>query len=92
MSTARTQSGRRWELAQLRDAHRDAERIASDITLHAQYARGDGATWQEIGHALGITKQAAQQRYGYRPATAADYEAAGVLPEDYPGMTVLISR
>jgi len=26
-------------------------------------ARGEGATWQEIGDALGITRQAAQQRW-----------------------------
>jgi hypothetical protein len=25
----------------------------------------------------------------YHPATAADYEAAGVLPDDYPGMSTL---
>jgi hypothetical protein len=26
--------------------------------------RGEGATWQEVGDALGVTRQAAQQRYG----------------------------
>lgn len=27
-------------------------------------ARDNGSTWQEIGDALGVTRQAAQQRYG----------------------------
>lgn len=27
-------------------------------------ARADGLSWEEIGMALGMTKQAAQQRYG----------------------------
>jgi hypothetical protein len=30
----------------------------------ARAARADGCTWQEIGQALGVTKQAAQQRFG----------------------------
>lgn len=27
-------------------------------------ARGHGATWTELGRALGVTRQAAQQRFG----------------------------
>jgi hypothetical protein len=27
-------------------------------------ARSEGMTWEQIGHSLGVTKQAAQQRYG----------------------------
>jgi hypothetical protein len=27
-------------------------------------ARGHGASWSEIGNALGVTRQAAEQRYG----------------------------
>ena len=33
-------------------------------------ARGAGRTWQEIGQLLSVTRQAAQQRYGDRPAGA----------------------
>ncbi len=34
--------------------------IASEITV----LRRNGVTWEQIGQALSITKQAAQQRYG----------------------------
>lgn len=40
--------------AQVQDAMREA----------VERARGEGMTWEQIGHSLGVTKQAAQQRYG----------------------------
>ncbi len=40
------------------------ERIDATILSWVPIARATGHTWAEIGRALGITKQAAQQRYG----------------------------
>lgn len=34
------------------------------IELHARNAKRNGEPWSAIGGALGITRQAAQQRYG----------------------------
>jgi Protein of unknown function (DUF3887)/Bacterial fructose-1,6-bisphosphatase, glpX-encoded len=39
-------------------------------------ARAAGATWQDIGEALGASKQAAFQRFGRAPETGADPKAA----------------
>lgn len=36
------------------------------IERHAKQAKEHGATWQQIANELGITKQAAEQRYGKR--------------------------
>lgn len=41
------------------------------ITHNVNAARANGASWAEIGRALGITKQAAQQKYGKKPAAPA---------------------
>ena len=35
---------------------------------YVQVARAEGASWTEIGKVLGISKQAAQQRFGKEPA------------------------
>jgi hypothetical protein len=47
-----------------------ASERAADWLLQLQslvrQARLDGATWQEIADALGVSKQAAQQRFGSR--------------------------
>jgi hypothetical protein len=40
---------------------RNAEDAVEDAV---QKARDEGASWSEIGVALGVTRQAAQQRYG----------------------------
>ena len=37
------------------------ERLLRD---YARQARQEGHTWEQIGDCLGVTKQAAQQRYG----------------------------
>jgi hypothetical protein len=46
-----------------------AARSETDVLLAAavESARGAGCTWEQIGAVLGMTRQAAQQRYG-RPA------------------------
>jgi predicted transcriptional regulator len=48
-------------LAELND-HRAA--VDLRIAAEARAARAAGATWNEIGRILGITRQAAQQRFG----------------------------
>ena len=40
------------------------ERAHAGIILDVQTARENGATWQQIGDALGVTRSAAQQYYG----------------------------
>jgi hypothetical protein len=37
---------------------------AADLDAAVQTARAAGATWQQIGDAAGLTKQAAHQRWG----------------------------
>jgi hypothetical protein len=43
-----------------------AAQVGVDIIAHqaVAMAREDGETWAEIGQSLGVTRQAAQQRYG----------------------------
>ena len=42
----------------------ELHRLEDDIRSHVQASRLVGATWEQIGRALGMTKQGAQQRYG----------------------------
>lgn len=43
----------------------DLQTAAEDVTrVIVQHARSQGATWQAIGDALGVTRQAAFQRFG----------------------------
>jgi hypothetical protein len=44
-------------------ARRLAETATSTLTTTVVAAKEHGATWQHIGDELGVTRQAAQQRY-----------------------------
>lgn len=57
----------------------------------ARQARSAGATWQEIGTSLGMTRQAAQSRWGERdnradatPATSPSGSSQGRIPPRSP--------
>jgi hypothetical protein len=55
-----------WEtepLAGLREACRVATALDKLARESVQRARAAGHSWTEIGHALGVTKQAALERY-----------------------------
>lgn len=52
-----------WELAELATLVDDVERAK---TVAVRGLRARGMSWQYIGDALGITRQAAQQRYADR--------------------------
>lgn len=54
----------RWhagELSELAEAREDLETL---IAMSVGRARAAGETWAQIAASLGVTKQAAQQRYG----------------------------
>ena len=46
-------------IAPLRDA------VQSYEGTLVREARGDGASWEEVGHALGVPKQTAHRRWGH---------------------------
>lgn len=50
------------QIAALRKIARLVTSMTTDVVIHA---RENGASWAEIGAALGVTKQAAQQSYGH---------------------------
>lgn len=52
------------ELHKVRSLHNAAIRAAKAVDRECLRAREKGATWTEIGYALGISAQAAQKRYG----------------------------
>lgn len=52
------------DLAKIRAAIAERDRASKRIDTQIARARADGATWTEIGYALGITAQGAQKRYG----------------------------
>lgn len=54
-------------LARLRALQALLDAAAEASTEAVSAARADGKTWQEVGDALGISRQAAQQRCGRRP-------------------------
>ncbi|WP_346845227.1 hypothetical protein [uncultured Rothia sp.] len=55
-------------LAQVTQAHRAVLAANNRLDDVVQQARQNGATWQQIGDAIGITKQAASQRFHRSPA------------------------
>lgn len=59
----RVGEGEPWELAHLRDLHRA---IDDAMAVAVAGLRGAGYTWQEIGDALGTTRQAAIMRWVQR--------------------------
>ena len=54
----------RHPLAALRNSVAIIQAFTDDLPIFVDAARNSGATWEEIGDALGVTRQAAQQRYG----------------------------
>lgn len=53
-----------YALNALADLHAAQRHIALDIEATVRSAREAGRSWAAIGAALGMTRQAAQQRYG----------------------------
>jgi hypothetical protein len=47
-------------------ADRDLKTAEVMLRHHVHVARRDGHSWSAIGYALGVSKQAAQQRFGGR--------------------------
>jgi hypothetical protein len=51
-------------LDELREAVRERERTEKVIREIVVAARGEGHSWEVIARMIGVTRQAAQQRYG----------------------------
>lgn len=51
-------------LAYLDQDARAVRQLEARIRSNVQNARAQGASWADIGRALGVTRQAAQMRYG----------------------------
>ena len=51
-------------LASLRTLYIMTRLIETSVREYVDHARGNGASWAQIGRALDLTRQAAQQRYG----------------------------
>ena len=50
--------------AALADARRVVEGLEEEIAVAVDHLRVDGASWVQIGRALGISRQGARQRFG----------------------------
>ena len=50
-----------WMLSKWAEEARENERLTAEWVVKARDA---GASWEQIGHALGVSRQAAQQRFG----------------------------
>lgn len=46
------------------------DQIDADMRAEVSRLRAEGVPWQTIADALGVTRQAAQQRYGPKPSLA----------------------
>jgi hypothetical protein len=44
------------------------ERVDNQLTAAVRAARAAHRSWSEIGTMLGVSKQAAQRKYGHRPS------------------------
>ena len=63
----RTQVGRSLpgaELAELIDAAAELSRAEQRLGRALRLARAPGASWSQVGDAIGVSRQAAQQRFG----------------------------
>jgi hypothetical protein len=58
------QNETRQPLAALRNSVAIIQAFTDDLPIFVNAARRSGATWEQIGDALGVSRQAAQQRYG----------------------------
>jgi len=67
-------------LADLRTARTNQRQLELDIAADVKTLRDAGVTWELIGSELGISKQAAQQRYGHKDHWTATDTAAGLTP------------
>jgi hypothetical protein len=67
-------------LESVRTANAELHQLELDIAYDIAAARNAGVTWQAIGDALTITKQAAQQKYGHKDHWTAANTAAGRTP------------
>jgi hypothetical protein len=62
-------------LAALALSKKAVDESQAAVTSLVQYARTAGVTWPQVGRALGVTSQAAQQRYGKRPKPQVEAES-----------------
>lgn len=61
-------------LSKIKAARNELERDRQRLDRLCRAARDAGATWTQLGYALGISAQAAQQRYGDSGERSAAYE------------------
>jgi hypothetical protein len=57
-------------LRRLRDVAQKRAAVDAEITLAVEQARSANRSWSEIGLMLGVTKQAAQRKYGHSKQAA----------------------
>jgi ClpA/ClpB-like protein len=62
------------------------------VDHYVQAARADGQSWAQIGQVLGVSKQAAQQRFLAQPAHAASWPGMSEAASDVLGRAVDAAR